>query len=126
MTITAVDIQICPTNGTQPLAIYLAKDLHGKSQQNLLANNVAEFKLGSSKKRGPHVFLREFDIVVLVKELFIALSEKKLKRTRNSALRRFKATRATPLDRAFQRSGNPDFFAWPVDLSGPHERTRLT
>ena len=79
MTITAVDIQICPTDRTQPLAIYLAKDLHGKSQQNLLANNVADFQPGSRKKRGTHVLFREFDIVILIKKLFIALPEEKIK-----------------------------------------------
>ena len=96
MTITAVDIQIRPTNGTQPLAIYLAKDLHGKSQQNLFANDVADFQLGSRKKRGPHVLFREFDFV-LIKKLFIALPEEKIKRTRYSTMRRLDATRAAPL-----------------------------
>jgi hypothetical protein len=81
MTVTGVDIQIRPANRTQPFAIYPAEDLHWKSQQNLFANNVADFKLGSRKKRGTHVFFRKFDIVILIKELFIALSEKKIKGT---------------------------------------------
>jgi hypothetical protein len=126
MTIAAVDIQICPTDRTQPFAIYSAKDLHGKSQQNLLANNIAEFKLASGKKRGTHVLFREFNIVILIKELFIALTEEKIKRTRNPALRGLQATRATPLHGAFQGSGNPDFLTGSLDLGGPHEWAGLT
>jgi hypothetical protein len=102
MTITAVDIQIRPTYGTQPFAIYPAKDLHGKSQQNLFANNVADFQLGSRKKRGTHVLIREFDIVILIKKLFIALPEEKIKRSRYSTMRRLKAARAAPLHGARQ------------------------
>ena len=102
MTVAGVDIQIRPTNGTQPFAIYPAKDLHGKSQQNLFANNVADFKLASRKERGTHVLFLELDIVILIKKLFIALPEEQIKRTRYSTIRGLKAARAAPLHGAGQ------------------------
>ena len=101
-TITAVDIQIRPADGTQALAVYPAKRLHGKRQQNLFAKNVADGQLGSRKKRGSHVLFSQFDIVILIEHLFIALPEEKIERARYSTLRGLKAARTAPLHRARQ------------------------
>jgi len=64
---------------TQAFAVYLAQRFHGKREQNLFAQDIANRELRARKKSRPRIFFAQLNIVVFVKKLFLSLTEEQIK-----------------------------------------------
>src|ERR1041385_1831624 len=123
--IALTEVQIRPAMRTQTFAVYRAKRLHRKSQQNLFAENVGNGQLGSGKKRRPRLGFGQFDLFILVEHFFVALPEEEIERFADRNSCRLQTSGTRQLDRCFQGSVNANFVARPLGGSGPVQRSNL-
>src|SRR5437667_6896985 len=73
-------VQVRPAVGTQTFAVYRAKRLHRKGQQNLFAQDIGDGQSRTAKERRPRIRFLEFDFFVFVEQVFVALAEEEIKR----------------------------------------------
>ena len=118
---TATGIQICPASGTKAFAVYPAKRLHRKCQQNLLAQDFSDGQLRTREESGSRIPFRQFDLVVLVEHQLVALAEEKIEGLGNVQTSSIEAPRTHQLHRRLQRAVNPDFAAGSLRGSRPLE-----
>src|SRR5881396_1457239 len=77
-TITAAGIQIRATRRTKALAVYSAKCLHRKRQQNLFAQDVSDSQLRTCEERSSGVPFLQFDVFVFIEHQLVALAEEEV------------------------------------------------
>src|ERR1051326_2214621 len=118
-------VQIRSAMGTQTFAVYRAKRLHRKSQQNLFAQNIGNGQLSSGKKRSPRIGFAQFDLFILFEHFFVALPEEEIERFADNNFCRLQTSGTRHPDRRFQESGNSNFIACPLGGSGPVQRPNL-
>src|SRR6266571_7075626 len=121
----AAGIQIRPTSGTQALAVYSAKRLHRKSQQDLLSQDIRNRQFRSRKERSSTVFFVQLNLIIFVKHQRVALAEEKIEGFADLDLSRFEASRARQLNRCLQGTMDPDFFAGPFRGCRPIQKANL-
>src|SRR5688572_14685656 len=103
-TIAAAGIQIRPAIRTKALAVYPAQNLHRKRQQDLLAQDVPNGQLRSSKERRFRLFFTQLDLFVLIKHIRVTLPEEEIKGFGDIVSGRLKAARAHQFDARAERS----------------------
>src|SRR5436309_15119620 len=124
-TITAAGIQIRATRRTKASAVYSAKCLHRKRQQNLFAQDASDGQLGAREERSPRVRFVEFDLFVFIKPQLVALAEEQVKGLRDIIASRIQTPRAHQLHCRGQGSRNSNFSTCSFGRGGPMQHSDL-
>jgi hypothetical protein len=123
-TSAGVLVPIRSTDGAQAFAVYPAQCFHGKRKQDLFAQNICNGQLRPRKKCGSRILFCQFDLI-LIEELFVPFSEKKIERFLDDRLRGLQTSRTTRLHRSGQRPYDADFLSRSLGRRRPGEWSDL-